>query len=573
MRVSPIATQFRARTRSGCLTCRTRKVKCDETRPICFNCRRLSRTCVYKETPRRKKIVVPTTSTDPVSNVARPDASNSISSNDPYINQILQEQDFFLQGQLGGISNFDSDGQIYSTADLSLPSAFDIINPSVDLDCEDPSSLLAGNLTQNPSYEVPELQEKAPPAYSVSSSRTDSTFRYFLDHVDPPFLSPYDSINCARIKLYIAELGFHNALVASAIAAVESLYEAEMNSQDTNGSMALYYAAKSGYSKMLEDEQQDLHTILVVTLLLCCFEIVAQQETVSITLKSQGAFIRKLEMWPQHASWPPISRRIEAWLRILHAKAMHLGGRGLISPQVDDLLPTDHHSTMSLSFLDVNVNVESAIYDSLSGSLFEFFLDLQRLSIQTSSLNRHHRSRGTASDEEEVRRISADIKSKLYTVWYCRPVLLRISTENFAGHLSPSLASSLTSLVGICTASYFTEIIYLGRACGETLTATVEAQRAMQQIRQIIDSNYASDTEQVNSGYLFPLYLYACESIDREDCQWAITKLRQIKNPLCHSDVIADLAEALTQEQLEKGDRVDTRYFCLKVFGLSPPFI
>lgn len=35
------------RTRSGCFTCRARRIKCDEGRPICDRCRKGSRDCVY----------------------------------------------------------------------------------------------------------------------------------------------------------------------------------------------------------------------------------------------------------------------------------------------------------------------------------------------------------------------------------------------------------------------------------------------------------------------------------------------------------------------------------------------
>ncbi|KAL2061737.1 hypothetical protein VTL71DRAFT_7115, partial [Oculimacula yallundae] len=38
------------RTRSGCYTCRSRRVKCDETRPLCERCKKGSRECVYPET-------------------------------------------------------------------------------------------------------------------------------------------------------------------------------------------------------------------------------------------------------------------------------------------------------------------------------------------------------------------------------------------------------------------------------------------------------------------------------------------------------------------------------------------
>ncbi|PVH85998.1 hypothetical protein DL98DRAFT_408223 [Cadophora sp. DSE1049] len=46
---NPDQTKHR-RTRSGCYTCRSRRVKCDEHRPICERCKKGGRECVYPET-------------------------------------------------------------------------------------------------------------------------------------------------------------------------------------------------------------------------------------------------------------------------------------------------------------------------------------------------------------------------------------------------------------------------------------------------------------------------------------------------------------------------------------------
>ncbi|KAF5632656.1 transcriptional regulatory moc3 [Fusarium tjaetaba] len=42
------------RTRSGCFMCRSRRVKCDETRPICERCKKGNRECVYPDPPSSK---------------------------------------------------------------------------------------------------------------------------------------------------------------------------------------------------------------------------------------------------------------------------------------------------------------------------------------------------------------------------------------------------------------------------------------------------------------------------------------------------------------------------------------
>lgn len=42
---------IKRRTRTGCLTCRKRRIKCDERKPHCFNCERSKKLCLGYETP------------------------------------------------------------------------------------------------------------------------------------------------------------------------------------------------------------------------------------------------------------------------------------------------------------------------------------------------------------------------------------------------------------------------------------------------------------------------------------------------------------------------------------------
>lgn len=43
----PPRARLPPRSRTGCWTCRTRKVKCDEGRPVCGQCTRLGHNCDY----------------------------------------------------------------------------------------------------------------------------------------------------------------------------------------------------------------------------------------------------------------------------------------------------------------------------------------------------------------------------------------------------------------------------------------------------------------------------------------------------------------------------------------------
>ncbi|PKS09077.1 hypothetical protein jhhlp_003691 [Lomentospora prolificans] len=51
---SGLDTVKHRRTRSGCFMCRSRRVKCDETRPICERCKKGNRECIYPDLPTSK---------------------------------------------------------------------------------------------------------------------------------------------------------------------------------------------------------------------------------------------------------------------------------------------------------------------------------------------------------------------------------------------------------------------------------------------------------------------------------------------------------------------------------------
>lgn len=67
------------RTRTGCQSCRARRVKCDETRPVCRACEKSSRECVYIVTEARLDDIGPSDS--PPSGNAQFKAADHESSN------------------------------------------------------------------------------------------------------------------------------------------------------------------------------------------------------------------------------------------------------------------------------------------------------------------------------------------------------------------------------------------------------------------------------------------------------------------------------------------------------------
>lgn len=376
------------------------------------------------------------------------------------------------------------------------------------------------------------------------------------------------------LKQYLAEVGSRDAAVGAAIRAVQSLYAATLLGQDISEAMSLYYSTKIMYEKMLVDENQDFHTLLVVTFLLCVFEVVTQHATVSVTTQADGTFARRLEHWSNRGNWPPVSRRIVVWLRILHGCAMHMGNRGLLSVKVRSLFPEEKLEIPSLLFLDPHPEVVSSLFDTISRPLFEFYTELQKISVQISHLNRHHRPRGMPADEGQVHQIFEKLEKEFSSLWQSRSSLLRQTPSDVRAHLSAQVANPIIKMMGLCTASYHSGRVDLRRSYGRPLLAPLESKKAMDEIRRIVDGDYNSfDGGSLCSGYLWPIFVYALESMDTEEIRWAVTRLRQVQNPLCRSDFVARLADDITNEQIREGKRIDVRYFCFEKYGSPPPYM
>ncbi|KAL6883939.1 hypothetical protein HDV57DRAFT_436041 [Trichoderma longibrachiatum] len=87
------------RTRSGCFTCRNRRIKCDETHPICLRCRKGTRDCVWPE-PGSGGASGPSTAT-------RRRERSSAQHRSPTSSNEAEEEDAELEAKLGAIPDDD----------------------------------------------------------------------------------------------------------------------------------------------------------------------------------------------------------------------------------------------------------------------------------------------------------------------------------------------------------------------------------------------------------------------------------------------------------------------------------
>ena len=402
-------------------------------------------------------------------------------------------------------------------------------------------------------------------------------FMFFVEAVECPAITPYDGQSWRRMKQEIIKLGSSHSAIASAILAVSVLQKAQLYALSLSRATALYQASRAAYEKLLDGEPGLFDKIMVVAFLLCLFEFTSY-ETIGVLEEPTEKFLQQLEIWTlQSSSHCELSLRVAMWLRLLHVATMRGGCLGLISDRVCSLLSPCHPSTLAniRSLSDQHLDTSAHLYGVLSAPIFEFYYNLQMISARITKLTHYHRARNTVADQEEVILQSTHIKHQLHALWEGRSVTQRQKPQDIRSRVAPEIADPVITLTGLCTAAYNAELIELDRVMGDPLSEWRNSKQAMQRVHEVLDGdwNVYDDAGKLNAGYLRPLFLYAIECMDRDENQWAVEKIQQIKSPICRSDFFAAFGKALLDTQLRKDRRVASKYFSIWYFGGPPPFM
>ncbi|KAM0255860.1 hypothetical protein ACHAQJ_005365 [Trichoderma viride] len=585
---------YRGRVRSGCLTCRSRKVKCDELRPICHNCTRLKRRCVYKPRKSRQYYSPPSQTPEqltPDGSISTPASSSGRpaeveSALQQYPSPLSEEQDggitdgFPIEGHVNIVAGDTPENPFLSpdssivdiTARLekALRRQDGISRTSDDVEFESatPSTLISRDIELTTTMDV----------LAIRQVPLQPSFSFFLENVDCPAITPFDDINWRRMKAEVVGIGAGSEVVAEAIVALSTLYKGQLYGLPLSKAMCLYKSAKSAYETLLDhDDTQNFDTVLVVAFLLCLFEIVQYDETVPLFREPSVKLVQRLQVGTQyqlpHSS---LAIRIIAWLRLLHTTTIRGGGMGLISDDVYHLFSSCSETTIPnlAAPSDQLLDTSTHIYEMLATPIFDFYFQLQMISSQVAKLTHYHRSRTTGMDQKDVAQQMTGITSRLRALWDTRSATQRQTPEDLRAHLAHKIADPIIALIGMCHAMYYAELIEIGRVLGDPVSESAESRQAMCRIREIVDGDWnAQDRGIVKTGYLRPLFLYAIECMDRDENQWAVERLERIKNPICRSDFFAAFGRELSEAQLRKERRVTSKFFCIWYFGVSPPFL
>ncbi|KAL7935674.1 hypothetical protein V8C35DRAFT_259588 [Trichoderma chlorosporum] len=577
---------YRSRVRSGCLTCRSRKVKCDEARPVCNNCTRLQRHCTYEYKPR--KVPRPTVTAEEVTlgqsshlnGIAQAPETETHDSSLPHSSPPLTDGRE-LQGTITASASVRANQTSFlyqgsTNVDLTacLEKAFqgrNVFPPTQDADHESnnsPLNLISRDIELTTTIDILTIRTESPHMTAL-----------FLEAVDCPGITPFDPVNWQLAKHHIVHLGKSCPTIASCITAVSALYKGHIFALPLSGSLSHYHSARKHAEDLLNDDNSHFSLALVSAFLLCIFELIHSGDIEPHLKEPSQSFIRRLKAWAQDpSSHSELTIRIITWLKILHSITVRGGAMGLLSERVSSLFPAYGDSIPNVKPPPgYEPDISNHLYEVLSGPIFNFYFHLQILSGEIAKLSLYHRSRTKSTDQEEVVERMAHLKTRLHALWESRCATQRQSPKHLRCQLFPQIANKIISLISICDAAYHAEFIEIGRQLGDPVSKSLASREALSKIREVVESDLNDDCNdierEIDPGYLRPLFLYAIENTDKEQTQWAVEKIAQIQNPIYRGKFFSEFAKALSEAQTHHDRRVTSRYFCIWYFGVSPPYM
>lgn len=517
----PEKYRYRGRVRTGCITCRTRKIKCDEGQPSCSKCAKASVQCVYKPIKRLHRHSDASATEDGSRRAALTAAAAPLASD--------------VQQAISALSR-----KVYQSP--TMPSSLaELI--SQDIQITTTMDLLA---VGNP-----------------------ESLAYFLDELQFPMISVYDRTGWTKAKTYVVELAQTSHVVMATAHALQMLHKSQRYGLPLAGALSLYASAKDGMETYARAIRNPVDCIIAAAFCLAVFDAI-RCEPVSILREPTDAIIGRFRQWHGLRQQSPHLIRMGLWLRLMHIGASRGGGPGLASKEILSFLPPDCESLPQRrpSVRDIERHQES---------LFRFYFDIQMVATDLLPLSHYARSRITQSDQIEARELLDVLTQRLEDLWGMRPECIMLRPDELRRQLAtsqPEVVDSVITLAGVVMAEYHGQHIEICRAISNPPRVDATVNKACAGIRHVVESGWNSVQHdgKLSCGYLRPLLQYAIECFGIEETQWAVSRIESIQDPICRSDFFATYAKQLSEAQIAEDRRVTMKYFCLRVFGSPLPF-
>ncbi|KAJ6005992.1 hypothetical protein N7451_003936 [Penicillium sp. IBT 35674x] len=612
------------RRRTGCLTCRARKVRCDETKPSCSNCDRLRLHCVYKPPialgdswtsppPQSNNNFssaahpVPQTSPSPaistVSASASAAAAAAAAANEShrspdlnFFNTVLRSDDRHrtIPALAAPIRRLPTDSEPY----LELGGPFDMLSFMGGITSEleqkhlDLTSGLAGfassptpqtlptgaggntgeegQFADRPSTLSPDAQSLLADGMSIGSASDAATTRgswsdpgttsyeeqllqHFLASDPPAGLFAPVSMEWKYVRPAVLAYGRDFSPLLNALYCYADIHKAATEGGKRWRWAPTYYRVASSEIQacLLGDvSEPTLIKIFATVFFLMLSELFSSPELcASGTSYLHSAYLLLQRFDNRTRDWTGLGFLMVSWISLLDVKSLIAGREG------DPLVELGNISEQGLNYKSQGAqaahisrtasNEEQKeddgaeehfrspsylVYEAIVGPAFRFFVQAQQVVRRIVSIDLHHRSRGTLSDEFEVLQIAHKVGADLETLWHRRPSVIDVygHPEALADTLCAPVALNICRAFRQYVASFLANFIYLHRVAFAIYPRTDRVNGAVNQIIQLatVESAGAED-DRLPVSFLWPLFIAGLEG-SMEQRQWVFQEMQRM---------------------------------------------
>lgn len=258
---SPRLGRSGPRSKKGCLTCRKRKVRCDEARPACQNCSRLRIGCQFPQ----------------------PDASSPAPATAPQSSQDMSVDDVHGQTPPSRRSSRVVAGSDTNLIDCSL--AFDDICSPLPILPPVVTTHASWGHSQPLTLELPAVTAALPTALGEEQSASkDQLWAYFLCIDSPPRLVPLLDQTWPSDRQTICHMAETFPPLTSAICAFTDAHQSRIDETNPDLAPDWYSKATHGVQQECSGDIEDDYRLqqLLATMLLLVFVEVSKQSPQSM---------------------------------------------------------------------------------------------------------------------------------------------------------------------------------------------------------------------------------------------------------------------------------------------------
>ncbi|KAI9155128.1 Lysine biosynthesis regulatory protein LYS14 [Paramyrothecium foliicola] len=560
------------RSRDGCLTCKRRKVKCDEQRPRCSHCERLNMECKWRPQSR---------STAPRKKSDRPPAALD--------HNLSPVTDVSTSGTqpLGAVDEvFDYASFMWTDGDFWQQVGPDF-GQNVSLD----ANMMMQNI--EPNNNSPEQHRgssySGPTPINGAANETDNLalppgndklLEFFTQSAVPPILAEVESQKkWSAMRHVVVDMAHNSRMVYFSILAFSQLI---LYRKDPNRIASEQSHYENAVTELHNQERLPMteHSLQRQRLLGALF-FLSYVDILESRLDAAHSHLKHaydiFQSGAKH-SFSSVEKQLLLWIRLVDGRAVSAGGDGLFLSKADELVLVeaspasfdgDTEDTPRHEVTDGDV--EDVLFQVLYQPGIVFFQKVQSFMGRISKIDPWHRPRGTVEDETEVMNIGAGIATDLRSLYDQRPPLMdyAVAGKLIQPHISAHLAFVITRAFRTYLSNYYACKVHLHRVAYKTLPLTKEASDALNQIRKLARHIVAeTDTEDaLPVNLLWPLLMLGVEEQDPEERVWIKAQMLRMERVAGNARITAQVLEEVQARQDAAKMRMDIRSVMHAVFN------